>query len=159
MSLAPSDRRTENKSWHGFTASPWSHSSAEARGRLFLVPQGSGPAGSHCCRLPLPPGDGDPREQSKGKRWGISPILGALGVLSRSLSQNYRASPGLLSVSSPCPPTVLWGSGLGRTGGESHGKLTGRFVVFCIPLFPNLPATVYFSESSNSCSVQSRQVL
>lgn len=72
VSLAPSDRRTENKNWHGFTPSSCSPRSAEPRGRLsslrVLVLQGS-----CCCRLPLPLGGCDLREQSEGKEVGDLP--------------------------------------------------------------------------------------
>lgn len=43
------------------------------------------------------------------------------------------------------------------TQGE-NGKLTASLVVLQILVFPNLPATIYFSESSNSCSMHSVQV-
>lgn len=51
-------------------------------------------------------------------------------------------------------------SGWGVLEEEKNGKLTaGSVVLWILVFFPNLPPTIYFSESSNSHSKHSVQVL
>lgn len=76
--------------------------------------------------------------------------------LSHFASQNLRAFPGTLSV---CKNAHFWAAAALRPGLETkisktkHQKVIGGLVALRILiLFPNLSATIYFSEFSSSCS-------
>lgn len=86
-------------------------------------------------------------------------LLGAMiSILKREVGRGL-----LLELSLPVLMSAPWFQAMLTPGHATiqgkNGQLTASLVVLQILVFPNSSATIYFSESSNSCSLHSVHVL
>lgn len=125
VSLAPSDRKVENKNGMVF---------AHLLGTLALLNPEEGPGPSEfdlpgfcCCRAAIATWGLWPEraEQRRRKTMGASPHSLSIGAAFLLPEPELQGISRLVLHQQSMPADSVWGSGLGHVEGESQGKLTG----------------------------------